>query len=223
MLQRMVFAAAHLPCELPNLWEVEVEFASLVSDSKNSSLTPEKAQVLIENLGDLNEEVFTSIKNNAMLLELVRYCPKADKAPKPIGIILMSSRENCQNCNSKLVLRSDRPSPIVIYDDLLGSLPGNHYHKYCRKTGCQFYQYYGYHSQGNTAKIFYDEEWASLAYFVTSQRSAFAMRFLKFYNADLLIGQVSYKQRSDIYNYFHGYSSLSELSEATKEAESSTK
>ena len=49
------------------------------------------------------------------------------------------------------------------------------------------------------------------------------MRFLKSYNADLLIGQVSYKQRADIYNYFHGYSSLSELPEATKEAESSTK
>lgn len=39
----------------------------------------------------------------------------------------------------------DRPSPVVVYHDTMGSVPGSHYHKYCSNKKCVFTQYFGYH------------------------------------------------------------------------------
>ena len=67
------------------------------------------------------------------------------------------------------------------------------------------HQYYGYHTIGDSREVFYDNGWESLPYFISSQLTAFSTRFLASSDADLLIGQVSYKQKADMYNYIHQY------------------
>lgn len=53
--------------------------------------------------------------------------------------------------------------------------------------------------------MYYDDDWSTLSYFVSTQKTAFSVTLLQNYDAELLIGQVSYKQRANIYNYIHGY------------------
>ena len=43
---------------------------------------------------------------------------------KPLGIVLISPHKKCLLCSSKLQLRKDRPAPVTIYDDILGTVPG---------------------------------------------------------------------------------------------------
>ena len=45
----------------------------------------------------------------------------------------------------------------------------------------------------------------SLPYFVSSQETGFEMSLLKKFDLELLIGQLSYKQKADIYNVYEGY------------------
>ena len=202
VLQRMTCAVAHLPYELPNLWNIVVEFGAV---GRETTITTERARVLLQNLEDLDEEVLKFAKSTTLFLELVHFIPNCTKSSSPIGVVLMSPRKTCQKCNTPLTIRGDRPSHVTVFDDVLGTLPGTHYHKYCRKVGCNFHQYYGYHTLGDSGEVHYDSEWASLSYFVSPQRTAFSMRFLVTFDADLLFGQVSYKQRAEIYNYVHGY------------------
>lgn len=206
VLQRMVCAVARLPSQLPNLWDIVVEFGVA---GGQTTITPEKARVLFENLEDFNEQALKFAKCNTLFLELVNFIPSCTRRSAPLGVTLMSPRQACQKCSAPLVIRSDRPSQLVVYDDVLGTLPGTHYQKYCRKSGCHMHQYYGYHTLGDGGGVYYDPEWASLPYFVSSQRTAFSMRLLSTYDADVLIGQVSYKQRAEMYNYVHGYESAS--------------
>ena len=36
---------------------------------------------------------------------------------KPLGIILISSKKTCSLCGNGLLVRKDRPSSLVVYDD----------------------------------------------------------------------------------------------------------
>lgn len=54
--------------------------------------------------------------------------------------------------------------------------------------------------------------WSSLPYFISSQETAFEMKFLNMYDTELLIGELSYKQKADIYNCYHGYEDLDQQS-----------
>ncbi len=60
-------------------------------------------------------------------------------------------------------------------------------------------------TKGDEGKLYYDDDWSTLPYFVSTQKTAFSVTLLQNYDAELLIGQVSYKQRANIYNYVHGY------------------
>ena len=71
--------------------------------------------------------------------------------------------------------------------------------------GCSFRQYYGYSSEGNQSVVFYDAQWPQHKYFVSSSETAFELEMLKIFDAELLIGQISYNQKAEIYNYFNGY------------------
>lgn len=125
---------------------------------------------------------------------------------------VISASEKCLTCEKKLLIRKDRPdrpAPLVIYDDSLGTLPGNHYHKYC---SCGFTQYYGYYTTGGSAEVHYNPNWESLPYFVSSRETAFSMDLLKRFNAEILLGQNSFKQCADVYNYLHSYNQGNKLS-----------
>lgn len=49
----------------------------------------------------------------------------------------------------------------------------------------------------------YDWDWQSLPYFMSSRETAFAIEMLQRLDSEILIGQISYKQRADIYNDIH--------------------
>ena len=53
--------------------------------------------------------------------------------------------------------------------------------------------------------MFYDTNWMTLPYFLSSQETGFEMKMLNDFDVELLIGQISYKQKSDIYNISKGY------------------
>ena len=54
------------------------------------------------------------------------------------------------------------------------------------------------------SNIIYDEDFHTLLYFMSTRETAFEMAMLKQLDAEILIGQLSYKQRSKIY-VVHGY------------------
>ena len=65
-------------------------------------------------------------------------------------------------------------------------------------------QHYGYYSKG-AEDIVYNDDYKSLHYFVSTRETAFEMSLLEQFDIEILIGQLSYKQRSEIYNMKHGY------------------
>ena len=124
-------------------------------------------------------------------------------APESTGIILISQNDSCQYCQSILHIRADRPSCVTIYDDSLGTVPSLQYTKYCRRKGCSFQQHYGYHCEGNVGEVTYDNDWFRLPYFLSTRETAFSMEMLRRLDKEILIGQISYKQRADIFNDVH--------------------
>ncbi len=51
----------------------------------------------------------------------------------------------------------------------------------------------------------YDVNWKTHSYFLSSQETGFQLSMLDKFDVELLIGQVSYKQKAEIYNISNGY------------------
>ena len=123
---------------------------------------------------------------------------------KPLGVILVSPHDSCSICSSKLLVRKDRPSSIVVYDDHIGAVPGTHYHKYCKyccNRVCGYTQFYGYHTIGG--ETLFDTDGETLPYFVSSFQTVFAIGLIKRFTSQILLGQMSFKQCADVYNHLH--------------------
>jgi hypothetical protein len=203
VVHRVCFAAKSLPVDCPNYWTLVSTFAA----GKNvaHSILPEETRVFVENLKVISSEAFTS--EDTMFKELVNL-PK-NKFDKK-GVVLVSHRETCPKCTSKLKIRSDRVASAVIYDHSHGTIAALHYTKYCRKIGCNYNQHYGYHTVGNCSSIYYDSDCLEQPYFMASRETAFTMTYLRQFDVNCLIGQISYKQAADIYNYHNGYENLAD-------------
>ena len=104
-----------------------------------------------------------------------------------------------------LQLRKQRPASIVLYDDQMGTVPASHYHKMCSDRACGTTQFFGYTTQGASRLVYFDSDWESLPYFVTSRESAFAVQLLRLFDSQILIGQMSFMQCAEAYNYLHTY------------------
>ena len=198
VLRRMLFAVAFLSPHLPEFWSLVVQFA--MDGKGESSITPEQAKTLSENIQLLNSSAFATdevLFKQVLQLEL----PSA----RPLGIPLISNNNICIVCDSNLLLRKDRPAWVVVYDDTRGTLPASHFHKYCSRKTCSFIQYYGYYTKGGplSCAVIYNSDWQSLPYFVSSKETAFSTDLLKRLDSEIVIGQVSYMQRADIYNDVH--------------------
>ena len=145
---------------------------------------------------------------------------------RPLGIVLIGDNNKCLLCGCNLLTRKDRSASIVIYDHHMGTVPGKlfavqtafynklcyitatlsgtHFHKYCTSPACGFIQYYGYYSKGGTsAEIFFNCNWNTLQYFVSSRETAFSMKLMEQFDANILLGQQSFKQCADVYNYIN--------------------
>ena len=195
VLRRLLFAVVFLNPELPMFWGVVLEFATAGKVQK-SSITPDQVKAIVENIQALNSAAFET--DNSMLKELISL---DIPGKKPLGFILISPSTTCLRCGSQLKLRKDRHAAVTIYDYKLGTIPGAHFHKICPNRTCSVTQYYGYHtSKGN---IIFNSDWESLPYFASSHDTFFSVDFFKQLDAHILIGQLSFKQQADIYNYMH--------------------
>lgn len=56
-------------------------------------------------------------------------------------------------------------------------------------------------------EVYYDKDWASLP---SSRETAFTMEMMQHLDAEILIGQLSDKQRADIYNHIHEVENIQE-------------
>ena len=200
----VVKASAVLPPDCPNYWDIIGSFACISdcdSAKQLSSLTPEKAKTFIENFKYLEPETFNS--ESDLQQELHAFI---GHKKQPLGIILLSPNNTCRICKSKLLVKVDRPSRVTVYSDTFGTVDSTHYRKVCKnfRSSCPFVQHYGFYSTGGT-DITYDDDFQSLPYFMSTRETAFEMAMLKQFDAEVLIGQLSYKQKSEIYNVVHGY------------------
>ena len=194
--RRMIFAAAFLPHDIPHYWDIVAEFANQHNPGK-SRVTKESAKVVVENLQVLKPNIFST--DSSLRDELINM--KYDVTGQPLGIPLVSSKKSCLSCDGRLLLRNDRASYLILYTESLGTVPATQFYKYCQnyRKGCKFVQYYGHYSVGDATK-YYSNDWMTLPYFLSSQETGFEMSMLKKYDIELLIGQMSYKQKADIYN-----------------------
>lgn len=201
VLRRLLFAVATIPSELPNFWDVAVEFATS-GQLKCANLDAKTAQVLMENVETFDKAAFS--KDEDLMHELVSWVPRA--STKPLGITLISPKRNCSLCSSSLSLRKDRYSSVTIYHSTMGPTPGSHFHKICSGKKCSLIQYYGYYScaHGDSkSKVIFDSDWASHEYFVSSSLTAFSMLFIRQVDSQVLIGQLSYLQVAELFNHVH--------------------
>lgn len=200
VVRRIGFAATFFPRSMPAYWESVTRFGVLHRQAR-SDLTPEQVRLLVENLDVLDKEAFTSDED--LLHEIVDMPRPAGDGP--LGIVLISAKETCTLCGSKLNMRVDRPSRVTLYDDHLGAFQATHFTKYCRKQGCSHQQYYGFSTNGDSSEVTYDPDWQSLPYFLSSQETGFAVDMLRRLDSEILLGQISYKQRAAIFNDIHWY------------------
>ena len=198
VLRRLTFAAANSPPTTPHSSEAIADFSN--AGPSGGVITPDEARIYIENIRDLDPAAFAS--DSELLLEFCRI-PRGPHGTT--GLVLISPNDACRQCGRTLYLRPDRYSKITVFDEELGTLNATHYTKYCRRKGCSYQQHYGYYSVGSGSEIFYERSCLEMSYFVSSRETAFSTGMLKKLDVEILIGQMSYKQKADIYNYYHGY------------------
>ena len=198
VLRRILFAAKFLPNELPSFWTIVASFAS---KGLQKCVSPESARLAMENLTVLNPACFSTDMELTKELIMMEF----GATGQPLGVPLISDNKVCLQCGGNLILRGDRPSRLSLYTDTFGTVPALHYHKYCSnyRNKCNFVQYYGYYHSGDI--VMYNDNWMEHRYFLSSQETGFKMVLLKRFDVELLIGQVSYKQKADIYNLVNCY------------------
>ena len=199
--RRMAFATNYLPSDIPCYWDIVAGFANQVASGK-STVTPESAKIAMENMQVLYKDAFTSDADLTHQLIAMEY----SVTKQPLGVPLVPCEKKCLMCDGKLLLRTDRPSRITLYTGSIGTVPATHFHKFCHnhRKGCRFVQFYGFYKSG-TGCMYYNENWMTLPYFLSSQETGFEMKMLNQFDVELLIGQISYKQKADIYNVSNGY------------------
>lgn len=199
-IRRLSFAAKHLPEELPRFWEQVAGFANLGSQSLEQQITTKDAQLCVENLLELDSGFFEN--DIALFREM---CKWSTGANNPLGCVLISKNCTCKVCGDKLLIKArDSIRKIVVYDDIHGTYMGCHYIKFCRNVSCKFRQYYGKYTTDGV-ELYYDQDWMDNNFFLSTQQTAFSMRLIKNFDTELLIGQISYNQKANIYNAIHGY------------------
>ncbi len=208
VLRRMLFATSYLPSDIPQYWNIVATFANQGS----SNISPDSAKLVMENTQALNAEAFCADEDLTRELIAMEYGP----GKKPLGVPLIPSQTKCLSCGGKLLLRSDRPSRLSLYTETMGTVPATHYHKYCHnyRKGCNVVQFYGYHRERDQGLCY--DNWMSLPYFLSSQETGFEMDMLQWFDVELLIGQILYQQKANIYNVFKGYDTTKKYCAVTK-------
>ena len=211
VLRRLSFAAVTLHRDTPRYWELVASFGFLKS-SGCAIPSSDKVKILLENGKYLDDDAFDT--DSHLLREFIQHDGFQGKS---LGIVLISAKDKCRFCGGNLLVRADRPSFPVIYSDDLGTVSGTHFRKYCQNNwkGCPFTQHYGFYTNVNESEAVYDDDYTQLPYFFSSHMTVFETKLLCHLTAEMLLGQISYRQRSDIYNYIHGCDSAKKESVQT--------
>lgn len=204
VLRRLSFAAVTLHKDTPKYWELVASFGFLKS-SGCAIPSSDKVKVLLENVKYLEEDAFDA--DSHLMRELMQ---QEGFRGRSLGIVLLSANSECKVCGANLLVRADRPSFPVVYTNDFGTASGTHFRKYCQNNwkGCLFTQHYGFHTNGNESEAIYDVSYSKLPYFVSSHVTVLQTHLLCHLTAEMLLGQISYQQRRDIYNYVHGCDSV---------------
>lgn len=141
VLRKILFAVVYLPKEMPNYWQTIKDFA-------RTELSISELQTAVENLQYLNAVAFSTDEQLLGTMCL-------GEGENAIGVVLVSSRQKCQECGARLSTRADRPRKMVLYTESSGTLPATHYRKVCShaRRGCNQVQHYGFHSHGKVITI----------------------------------------------------------------------
>jgi len=201
VVHRLCFAARSIPVDVPRYWELVRDFS--IQDKSGYLLSADDCRVFVENLHLFGEDAFAS--DDMLKKRLIRLPKSNSMKSNTIKMILISPNGNCLLCNSKLYTRPDRHVLAVLYDHESGTIPAIHYTRSCRKKGCSFQQHYGYYTHGNSDNVTYNNDALLLPYFLCSRETGFSLALLSHCDSDLLIGQISYKQSAEIYNYQNNY------------------
>ena len=125
---------------------------------------------------------------------------------KPLVVVLMPVKDKCVLCAANLKLRRDQPAPVVVYNDTMGSVPGSHFHRYCTNRSCGCTQYYGYYIQQEGINLHHKwflpttgKPYHTLSHLV----KLFSMMLLKRFHSEILLGQLSFMQCTNIYNHIN--------------------
>ena len=113
---------------------------------------------------------------------------------------------------------------MTVYTDDMGTVNATRFRKYCQNSRkqCHFTQYYGYHKNGDSGNIIFDQDWDQHQYLISTFKMAFSLSFLERFEAELLLGQVSFNQKSAIYNFYNKYEHVTKKTSADKNAASAT-
>ena len=117
---------------------------------------------------------------------------------EPLGVVFVLSNQACLLCGGKLFLWRDRQSRLAVYKETEGTLVGSHLSKFCHnyRSGCKYIQHYGYHTQVNQSISHYDKNWSELPYLISTGQTAFELMFLRRFDIEILIGELSYNRRA---------------------------
>lgn len=203
LIRRLCFAAKHLPEETPRYWEQVVGFANSACSSHSLAekpFTAKDARLCVENLMELDAGF---LENDTSLFK--EMCQRSTHANNPLGCVLISKNNTCRVCGDRLLLKArDSIRKVVVYDEVHGTYIGCHYVKFCKNITCKFRQYYGKYTTDGV-ELYYDPDWMGNDFLLSTQQTAFSMRLIKNFDTELLIGQISYNQKANIYNTIHSY------------------
>jgi len=160
VLRRMLFASTCIPEDHSNYWEILVEFGNKGRHADRKKI--DETKLMFQNMKELD---CTAIATDRQLFEELTAFQIGNK---PLGIVLISNNNTCLVCSSKLLLKKDRPAQVTVYDDIMGSILGSHYHKYCKNRQCGFTQFYGYYFKGGSLLVYFNSDWSTLPYFFSS-------------------------------------------------------
>ena len=179
VLKRLVFAAKNINTAAPGYWDLVRGFGfKYYSEKPNAS----KIQTFIENLALSDQESFFS--DAELLTELYQF---EGNQGHPLGILLISNKDTCQNCAGKLHVCRDRPSFPMVYTEYIGTIHGTHFRKHCenQSRGCHFVQHYGFYTTDGIDGVIPDDDYYALPYFMSTSMIAFQTTILKCYCSDV--------------------------------------
>lgn len=109
VLRRLEFAARFYPRGMHYYSESVVSF-SVKAKRERNNLTVEQADSIIENLEMIDDGEFSSD------MELTKEIVMMEKheSESPLGVVLVSSKTRCRNCESRLHIRADCSSKVTI-------------------------------------------------------------------------------------------------------------